>query len=154
LGWSRRLNVNGGTDWFADGSSDWENNVPMQRSGRRMQIMIDQLPPVIAEQVHPDRRKHELEYWTVRDQIVESDRGMWIEFDSGEVIAVGTSPVAVFHNAESSGRHPFFVCVGYESRPCRIRGAAFSCDSMAGDWRETFHPTQLVQKPPDLLNTT
>src|SRR5207248_7407257 len=27
----------------------------------------------------------------------------------------------VFHAAEASGRHPFFICVGREDEPCRIR---------------------------------
>ena len=37
------------------------------------------------------------------------------------VIVSGSSPVTVFHAAEASGRYPFFICVGREEEPCRIR---------------------------------
>jgi hypothetical protein len=37
--------------------------------------------------------------------------------------------VTVFHAAESSGQHPFFICVGHEEEPCRIRRAAFPYDA-------------------------
>ena len=45
------------------------------------------------------------------------------------VIASGTSPVTVFHAAEASGRHPFFICVGREEEPCRIRRVTFPYDA-------------------------
>ena len=32
---------------------------------------LDQLPPDIARQLHPDRRKNEEAYWAVRDQFLE-----------------------------------------------------------------------------------
>jgi hypothetical protein len=86
-----------------------------------MKNIADQLPPDIADQIHPDRRKNEAAYWAVRDQLLEKYRGQWIGFADGAVIASGTSPVTVFHEAEASGRHPFFICVGREEEPCRIR---------------------------------
>jgi hypothetical protein len=71
-----------------------------------MKSIADQLPPEIARQIHPDRRKNEAEYWAVRDKLLEQYRGQWIGFADGKVIASGTSPVTVFHAAESSGQHP------------------------------------------------
>ncbi|HEX5472557.1 MAG TPA: hypothetical protein VFW73_11755 [Lacipirellulaceae bacterium] len=93
-----------------------------------MKPIVDQLPAEIANQIHPDRRKNELEYWAVRDRLISQYRGQWIGFADGAVIASGTSPVAVFHAAESSGRHPFLICVGNEEAPCRIRRVAFNYD--------------------------
>lgn len=83
--------------------------------------IADQLPPEIARQIHPDWRKNEAEYWAVRDQLLSQYQGQWIGFADGVVIASGTSPVAVFHAAEASGRHSFVTCVGREDEPCRIR---------------------------------
>src|SRR3990172_8988816 len=82
--------------------------------------------PDIARQIHPDRRKNEAAYWAVRDQLLDQYRGQWIGFADGRVVASGTSPVTVFHAAEATGLHPFFICVGREEGPCRIRRATFS----------------------------
>jgi hypothetical protein len=41
------------------------------------------------------------------------------------VIASGTSPVEVLHAAQPADRHPFFICVGRENEPCRIRRMSF-----------------------------
>ncbi len=86
-----------------------------------MKSIADQLPPEIARQIHPDRRKNEEAYWAVRDQLLSQYQGQWIGFADGKVIASGTSPVTVFHAAEATGLHPFFICVGREEEPCRIR---------------------------------
>ncbi len=94
-----------------------------------MKSIADQLPPEIARQIHPDRRKNEAAYWTVREQLLDSYRGQWIGFADGRVIASGTSPVTVFHAAEATGLHPFFICVGREEEPCRIRRAMFAYDA-------------------------
>jgi hypothetical protein len=94
-----------------------------------MKSIADQLPPEIARQVHPDRRKNEAAYWAVRDQLLQQYGGQWIGFADGRVVASGTSPVAVFHDAEATGLHPFFICVGREDEPCRIRRAVFSYDT-------------------------
>jgi len=93
-----------------------------------MKSIADQLPPEIARQIHPDRRKNEAAYWAVRDQLLDQYRGQWIGFADGMVIASGSSPVTVFHAAETSGRHPFFICVGREEEPCRIRRVPFAYD--------------------------
>jgi Family of unknown function (DUF5678) len=94
-----------------------------------MKPIADQLPPEIAQQIHPDRRKNEEDYWVVRDQLLEQYQGQWIGFADGKVIASGSSPVAVFHAAEASGLHPFIICVGKEDQPSRIRRAAFPYDT-------------------------
>src|SRR5437660_9665692 len=93
-----------------------------------MKSIADRLPPEIARQLDPDRRKNEAAYWAVRDQLLDQYRGQWIGFADGLVIASGSSPVAVFHAAEASGRHPFFICVGREKEPCHIRRVAFPYD--------------------------
>ena len=94
-----------------------------------MKSIADQLPPEIARQIHPDRRKNEAGYWTVRDQLLDRYRGQWIGFAEGKVIASGSSPVAVFHAAEASGQHPFLICVGKEEEPCRIRRVTLHYDA-------------------------
>jgi hypothetical protein len=97
-----------------------------------MKSLANNLPPELARQIHPDWRKNEAGYWSVRDQLLPQYRNQWIGFADGVVVASGTSPVAVFHAAEATGRHPFVTCVGREDEPTRIRRAAFSCD--------TFYP--------------
>jgi hypothetical protein len=105
-----------------------------------MKSIADQLPPEIAGQLHPDRRKNEEAYWAIRDHLLAQYQGQWIGFADGRVIASGSSPVAVFHVAEATGLHPFFICVGREDQPCRIRRATFSYDaSYAGE------PLPLIQ---------
>ncbi len=94
-----------------------------------MQSLADQLPPEIARQIHPDWRKNEADYWAARDQLLSQYAGQWIGFADGAVVASGTSPVAVFHAAEASGRHPFVTCVGREDEPCRMRRASFPYDA-------------------------
>ena len=94
-----------------------------------MKSIADQLPLEIARQIHPDRRKNEAAYWAARDQLLDQYQGKWIGFADGTVIASGISPVTVFHAAEASGRHPFFICVGREAEPCRIRRVTFPYDS-------------------------
>jgi hypothetical protein len=94
-----------------------------------MSSIADQLPPEIARQMHPNRRKNEAEYWAVRDQLLAQYEGQWIGFADGKVIASGSSPVAVFQAVEATGLHPFLICVGKEGQPCRIRRAAFPYDT-------------------------
>ena len=93
-----------------------------------MKSLADQLPSEIARQIDPDWRKNEAAYWAVRDQLLGQYQGQWIGFADGVVIASGTSPVAVFHAAEESGRNPFVTCVGREHEPCRMRRASFPYD--------------------------
>jgi hypothetical protein len=94
-----------------------------------MNSIADRLPPDIAAQLHPDRRKNEAEYWTVRDKLLDQYEGLWIGFADGTVIASGSSPVEVLHAAEAPGRHPFLICVGKEEQPSRIRRASFMYDN-------------------------
>lgn len=93
-----------------------------------MKSLADGLPPEVAQHIHPDWRKNEAEYWAVRDRLLSQYQGQWIGFADGVVIASGTSPVAVFHAAEESGRNPFVTCVGREDEPCRMRRVSFAYD--------------------------
>jgi hypothetical protein len=93
-----------------------------------MKSLVDGLPPEIARQIHPDWRKNEAAYWAVRDQLFGQYQDRWIGFADGAVIASGTSPVAVFHAAEATGRNPFVTCVGREDEPTRIRRVSFAYD--------------------------
>jgi hypothetical protein len=105
-----------------------------------MKKIVDQLPPEIARQIHPDRRKNEDGYWAARSQLLDEYHGQWIGFANGRVIASGTSPVTVFHEAETTGLHPFFVCVGRENDPCRIRRSTFLYDTKyAGEALPVLH---------------
>ncbi|MBW3597781.1 MAG: hypothetical protein KY475_10960 [Planctomycetes bacterium] len=94
-----------------------------------MKSLADQLPSQIANQISPHWRKNEADYWTVREQLLERYEGQWVGFADGRVIASGASPVVVFHEAESSGRHPFFTCVGREDEPTRMRRVTFPYDA-------------------------
>jgi len=94
-----------------------------------MKRIADRLPPEIANQIHPQRRRNEEAYWALRDQLIGRYEGQWIGFADGKVIASGSSPVTVFHAAEASGKHPFFICVGREEEPCRIRRVACPYDA-------------------------
>jgi hypothetical protein len=94
-----------------------------------MTRITDQLPPEIARQLHPDRRKNEAAYWAARDQLLAQYQGLWVGFADGRVVASGTSPVAVLHDAEATGRHPFVICVGKEDVPTRIRRVTFLYDT-------------------------
>jgi hypothetical protein len=94
-----------------------------------MKSLADGLPPEIAQRIHPDWRKNEREYWAARDRLLEQYHGQWIGFADGAVIASGTSPVDVFHQAQSSGLHPFFTCVGREDEPTRMRRSSFAYDT-------------------------
>lgn len=93
-----------------------------------MHSLADDLPPDIAQQIHPDWRKNEAAYWAVRHELLGPYQDQWIGFADGHVIASGPSPVAVFHAAEATGRHPFVTCVGHEDEPCRMRRVSFAYD--------------------------
>ena len=94
-----------------------------------MKYIFDQLPHEFAQQLHPDRRRNEVDYWAMHDQLLARYRDQWVGFADGRVIAAGKSPVAVLHESEATGLHPFFVCVGREEEPCRIRRSSFAYDS-------------------------
>jgi hypothetical protein len=111
-----------------------------------MKSIADQLPPEIARQIHPDRRKNEQGYWAVRDQLLGQYQDQWIGFADGAVIASGTSPVAVFHAAEATGRNPFVTCVGHQDEPVRMRRVSFAYD---GSYRGEPIPTLSLALPPN-----
>ncbi len=99
-----------------------------------MKNLADGLPPEIAQQIHPDWRKNEAAYWTVRAQLLSQYQGQWIGFADGVVVASGTRPVAVFHAAHQAAEHPYVICVGREQEPYRMRRANFAYDtSYAGE---------------------
>jgi hypothetical protein len=54
--------------------------------------IADRLPPEIARQIHPDRRKNEAAYWAIRDQLLDQYRGEWVGFADGMVIASAAAP--------------------------------------------------------------
>ena len=97
-----------------------------------MNSLADQLPPDIARLIHPDWRVNETAYWQARDRLLDEYRGRWIGFADGAVVASGSSPVAVFHEAEETGRHPFVTCVDREDEPNRIRRASTEPDCPQG----------------------
>jgi hypothetical protein len=93
-----------------------------------MQSIADGLPPDVAQQVHPDWRKNEADYWATRDSLLPQYSDQWVAFADGGVIASGTTPVEIFHQAQQSGKHPYVTCVGREHEPLRMRRAAFPYD--------------------------
>ena len=94
-----------------------------------MSQLIDQLPPEIAAQIHPDWRRNEARYWAQREGLLADYRDQWIGFADGNVIATGQSPVDVFHRALELAPHAYFTCVGRENEPCIIRRSSFAYDS-------------------------
>ena len=91
-----------------------------------MKSIADQLPPEIARQIHPDRRKNEADYWAVRDQLLDQYQGQWIGFAEGNVIVAASTPLEIFLAIQRSGQHPFVVRVGHEDEPWyRIRRASY-----------------------------
>ncbi len=94
-----------------------------------MKSLADGLPPAIAQRIHPDWRRNEREYWAARDRLLEQYQGQWIGFANGAVIASGSSPVDVFHQAQASGLHTYFTCVGREYEPCQMRRSCFAYDT-------------------------
>lgn len=91
-----------------------------------MKSLTEGLPPEIAQQIHPDWRKNEEEYWANRDELLAHYRDQWIGYANGRVVVTGTSPVEVFHKAQASGEHPFVTCAGREHEPSRMRRASFT----------------------------
>ena len=94
-----------------------------------MKSLADGLPAEIARQVHPDWRKNEAAYWTVRDQLLGQYQGQWIGFANGAVVASGTRPVMVLHAARQAAEHPYIICVGREDEPYRMRRTSFAYDT-------------------------
>ena len=94
-----------------------------------MKSLADGLPPEIARQIHPDWRKNEAAYWTVRDSLLPQYRDLWVGFADGAVLVSGNSPVEVSHAAQKTGRHPYVTCVGHEDKPIRMRRASFPFDT-------------------------
>lgn len=68
-----------------------------------MKSLADGLPSEVAQQIHPDWRKNEADYWAVRDQLLAQYQDQWIGVADGAIIASGDSPVAAFHAAEATG---------------------------------------------------
>ena len=89
-----------------------------------MKSLADGLPPDIARQIHPERRKNEAAYWAVREQLLGPYQGQWIAFADGAVIAACKTSLEVLHTPGVVERHPFVICVGRENEPYRIRRAA------------------------------
>lgn len=87
-----------------------------------MKSLADSLPPEIAQQLHPDWRKNEADYWSARDALLSQYGDRWIAFADGAVIATASNPLDVFLAIHNSGRHPFVIRVGHEDEPWhRIR---------------------------------
>ena len=91
-----------------------------------MRSLADGLPPEIAQQINPDWRKNEAEYWSVRDHLLDKYQGQWIAFADGAVVAANIRPVAVFQTAHQSAPHAYVICVGREEEPVRMRRASFA----------------------------
>src|SRR5712691_6462825 len=95
-----------------------------------MKSLADALPPEIAQQIHPDWRKNEVAYWSMRDQLLGQYQGQWIGFADGAVIVAAPTPLEVFLAVRQSGHHPFVIRVGHENEPWyRSRRASFAYDT-------------------------
>lgn len=102
-----------------------------------MKSLADALPPEIAQQIHPDWRKNEADYWSLRDELLTQYQGQWIGFADGTVIATASAPLGVFLAVQDSARHPFVIRVGHEDEPWyHIRRSTFAYDA-------AYQPTPL-----------
>jgi hypothetical protein len=94
-----------------------------------MKSLADALPPEIAQQIHPDWRKNEADYWSARDALLGQYAHRWVAFADGTVIAVAPKPLDVFLAIQNSERHPFVIRVGHEDEPWyHIRRNSFAYD--------------------------
>ena len=93
-----------------------------------MKSLADGLPPEIAQQIHPDWRKNEADYWDGSRNLLEEYRNKWVGFANGRVIASGTSPVAVFHAAHRAIIR-FVFALGAKMCRIRMRRATFTYDT-------------------------
>jgi hypothetical protein len=87
------------------------------------------LPPDIADRIHPDRRANQRAYWAARDGLLAEYAGLWVGYAGDRVVASGRSPVAVLAAAEATGLRPHLACVGREGEPDRVRRASFAYDA-------------------------
>ena len=95
-----------------------------------MKSLADALPAEIAQKIHPDWRKNEAAYWSMRDQLLGQYQGQWVGFADGAVIVAASTPLEVFLSVQKSGGHPFVIRVGHEDEPWyRIRRASFAYDT-------------------------
>jgi hypothetical protein len=95
-----------------------------------MTSLSDGLPPELAQQIHPDWRKNEADYWANRDQLLAEYGDQWIAYAGGRIVTCGANPVPVLDAVLASSEHPFFTRVGREFEPwCRIRRTSFPYDS-------------------------
>lgn len=94
-----------------------------------MKYLFEQLPPDIAAQLHPDRKANEIAYWAAREELRAQYEGEWVGFADGRVVASGRIPVDVIHDGEQTGLYPFYICVGKEDQPCKIRRATIANDT-------------------------
>jgi hypothetical protein len=97
--------------------------------GFLVESIANGLPVEVAHRIHPDWRRNEAVYWTMRDALLDLYRGQWIAFADGTVIKAGRIPVNIILAARNSGKHPFVTCVGHESAPCRMRRVEFRYDT-------------------------
>jgi hypothetical protein len=93
-----------------------------------MKSLADALPLEISQKIHPDWRKNEAAYWSMRDQLLSQYQGHWIAFADGAVLAARKTSLEVLHTPGVMERHPFVICVGREDEPYRIRRVSFAYD--------------------------
>jgi hypothetical protein len=94
-----------------------------------MKSLADALPPEIAQQIHPNWRKNEADYWSARDALLSQYADRWVAFADGVVIATASKPLELFVAIQNSGRYPFVIRVGHEDEPWyHIRRTSFPYD--------------------------
>ena len=94
-----------------------------------MKSLADELPPEVAQQIHPDWRKNEAAYWAERDRFLAQYQGQWVAFADGAVLVAAATPLEVFLAIQRSQQHPFVIRVGHENEPWyRIRRVNFTYD--------------------------
>lgn len=94
-----------------------------------MKSIADRLTPEIAAQLRRDRRKYQVAHFAFRGQFLGRYRDKRVGLVDGALIDSVFSPVEVFHVAEASGRHPFFICVGKAEEPWCVRLATVANDA-------------------------
>jgi predicted aspartyl protease len=94
-----------------------------------LQIQTANLSGDQQQVVHSDFLADEQAYLRMRVNLLPQYRGQWVAVQGGNVIAAGTSLMAVMEKASASGGHPYIALVGAEDAVVfRARRAVFAYD--------------------------
>lgn len=111
-----------------------------------LQTRTANLPQDQQKRLHADFLADEQAYLQMRDSLLTQYRGQWVAVQGGQVIAAGSSLMAVMEKASTAGGHPYIALVGAEDAAVfRVRRAVFAYD-------QAYQPFPLPQLSAAFLN--